>query len=82
LPELATLARNAEIVVGVDTGLTHLAAALGTSTVAIFTSTDPRLAGVAHASSRARDAGGNGLVPSLPDVVDHCGQLLRLAPRC
>ena len=82
LPELATLARNAEIVVGVDTGLTHLAAALGTSTVAIFTSTDPRLAGVACASSRARDAGGNGLVPSLSDVVDHCGQLLRLAPRC
>ena len=27
LPELAALARNAEVVVGVDTGLTHLAAA-------------------------------------------------------
>jgi heptosyltransferase-1 len=82
LPELATLARHAEIVVGVDTGLTHLAAALGTATVAIFTSTDPRLAGVACAGPYARDAGGNGRVPSLADVVDLCGQLLRQAPRC
>jgi heptosyltransferase-1 len=82
LPELATLARHAEIVVGVDTGLTHLAAALGTSTVAIFTSTDPHLAGVACAGAHARDAGGNGLVPSLADIVDLCGQLLRQAPRC
>jgi heptosyltransferase I len=82
LPELATLARHAEIVVGVDTGLTHLAAALGTSTVAIFTSTDPHLAGVSRAGPHARDAGGNGLVPSLAEIVDVCGQLLRQAPRC
>jgi heptosyltransferase I len=82
LPELATLARNAEIVVGVDTGLTHLAAALGTSTVAIFTATDPRLAGVACAGAHARDIGGNGIVPPLSDVVELCGQLLRQAPRC
>jgi heptosyltransferase-1 len=82
LPELATLAKHAEIVVGVDTGLTHLAAALGTSTVAIFTATDPRLAGVACAGPHARDAGGNGRVPALLDVVDICGQLLLQAPRC
>jgi heptosyltransferase-1 len=82
LPELATLSRHAEIVVGVDTGLTHLAAALGTSTVAIFTATDPRLAGVARTGVHARDAGGNGHVPSLADVVDLCAQLLRQAPRC
>ncbi|MEO8347251.1 MAG: lipopolysaccharide heptosyltransferase I [Betaproteobacteria bacterium] len=82
LPELATLARHAEIVVGVDTGLTHLAAALGTSTVSIFTTTDPRLAGVARAGPHARDAGGNGAVPSLADIVDLCGQLMRQAPRC
>ena len=46
-------ARHAELVVGVDTGLTHLAAALGTSTVAIFTATDPRLAGWARRTARA-----------------------------
>ena len=33
LPEAATLLAHAEIVVGVDTGFTHLAGALGTSTV-------------------------------------------------
>ena len=82
LPELATLARHAEVVVGVDTGLTHLAAALGTATVAIFTSTDPDLAGVACAGPHARVAGGNGHVPSLAGIVDLCGQLLRQAPRC
>jgi heptosyltransferase-1 len=82
LPELATLARHAEVVVGVDTGLTHLAAALGAPTVAVFTSTDPRLAGVACAGMHARDAGGNGLVPPLSAIVDLCGQLLRQAPRC
>ena len=73
---------SAEIVVGVDTGLTHLAAALGTATVAIFTTTDPRLAGVSCAGVHARDAGGNGVVPSLAEIVDLCGQLLRQAPRC
>jgi heptosyltransferase I len=82
LPQLATLLRGAEIAVGVDTGLTHFAAALGTSTVAIFTTTDARLAGVACAGPHARDAGGNGVVPSVAEIVDHCGQLLRQAPRC
>ena len=54
LAELATLARHAEAVVGVDTGLTHLAAALGTPTVAVFTTTDAALAGVARAGDRTR----------------------------
>ena len=57
--------RSAEVVVGVDTGLTHLAAALGTPTVAIFTTTDATLAGVAAAGPHAVDIGGNGRVPSL-----------------
>jgi heptosyltransferase-1 len=82
LPELATLTRNAEIAVGVDTGLTHLAAALGTPTVAIFTATDPRLAGVSCAGPHAQDAGGNGSVPPLDAIVELCGQLLRQMPRC
>lgn len=82
LPELATLARHAEIVVGVDTGLTHLAAALGTPTVAIFTATDPRLAGVSCAGSHARDVGDDGVVPALAKIVELCAQLLRQTPRC
>jgi len=82
LPEMATLARNAEVVVGVDTGLTHLAAALGTPTVALFTTTDAALAGVARAGPHACDLGGNGHVPSLDDAIAATGRVLRDAPRC
>lgn len=82
LPELATLAAHAEAVVGVDTGLTHLSAALRTPTVAIFTETDASLAGVARAGPHAVDVGGNGRVPSLDDVIEAVGRVLRDAPRC
>ena len=53
LAQLAALAHRAQIVVGVDTGLTHLAAAIGTATIAIFAATDPRLAGVARVGAHA-----------------------------
>ncbi|MFO1413421.1 MAG: lipopolysaccharide heptosyltransferase I [Burkholderiales bacterium] len=82
LPALAALARDAEIVVGVDTGLTHLAAAIGTSTVALFTTTDATLAGVARVGAHARDLGGNGVVPAVADAIEAVGALLRAAPRC
>ena len=82
LAELATLARHAEAVVGVDTGLTHLSAALGTPTVAVFTTTDAALAGVARTGSHAIDVGGNGTMPSFDDVAAALGRVLRGAPRC
>ncbi|MFO1315957.1 MAG: lipopolysaccharide heptosyltransferase I [Burkholderiales bacterium] len=82
LPELATLARHADVVAGVDTGLTHLAAALGTPTVAVFTATDAALAGVARAGTHALDLGGNGVVPAFDDVAAAVGRALRAAPRC
>jgi len=82
LAALAALLSRAELAVGVDTGLTHLAAALGTPTVAIFTETDPAGAGVAIAGVHARDLGGNGVVPTLADVQAAAGALLRAAPRC
>ncbi len=82
LAELATLARHAELAVGVDTGLTHLAAALGTPTVAVFTATDAALAGVARAGPHAQDLGGNGAVPSVDDVAAAVGRALSRAPRC
>ena len=82
LPALAGLLARAEVVVGVDTGLVHLAAALGTPTVALFTRTDPALAGVGHASPQARDLGGNGRVPTPDEARAAAGTLLRRAPRC
>jgi len=82
LPELAALIRHADIVVGVDTGLTHLAAAMGTSTVAVFTTTDPSLAGVARTGSHATDVGGHGSVPAPAAVLAAVGRQLQRAPRC
>lgn len=45
LGELATLIASASGVVGVDTGLAHLAAALGTPSITLYGSTDPGLIG-------------------------------------
>lgn len=81
LPSIAGLLRAAEIVVGVDTGLVHLAAALGTPAVALFTVTDPALAGVAIAGAHAVDLGGRGDVPTPASALEVIGRLLRLAPR-
>lgn len=82
LAALASLLARAEVAVGVDTGLTHLAAALRTPTVALFTQTDPRGAGVAVAGPHARDLGGCGVIPSLDDVRAAIGELVRAAPHC
>ena len=70
LPDLAALVETADLVVGVDTGLTHLAAVIGTPTVAVFTVTDPRLAGVAQTGPHAIDVGGSGNIPTLDEVID------------
>ena len=43
---------RARAVLGVDTGLSHLAAALGRPTVVIFGPTDPRLTGCKGVNSR------------------------------
>jgi heptosyltransferase III len=44
-PELSALIRNARVFVGPDTAATHLAAATGTQTVALYGPTDPRIWG-------------------------------------
>lgn len=82
LRDLAALLACAELAVGVDTGLTHLAAALRTPTLALFTETDPAGAGVAVAGPHARDLGGCGVVPTLDEVRAAAGALLTAAPRC
>jgi heptosyltransferase-1 len=77
LPAIAALLAGADLVCGVDTGLTHLAAALGTPTIAIFIATDPRLAGVERASKRGRDAGGIGIVPAPDEIFAIANELSR-----
>lgn len=82
LPELAALLARAEVVCGVDTGLVHLAAALGAPTVALFVATDPQLAGVTRAGPRCRDLGATGIVPTPSEVIATIGALLRSLPAC
>lgn len=68
LHDVAALLANAEAVVGVDTGLTHLACAFGKPTVAIYCDTDPARTGV-YGSARAVNLGGIGLQPSIDAVL-------------
>ncbi len=82
LTGLTTLLSRAELIIGVDTGLVHLAAALGTPTIALFVATDPALAGVARTGSHARDLGGIAEVPPVAAVLEAANALLRQTPRC
>jgi heptosyltransferase-1 len=68
LRALATVLGKARAVVGVDTGLVHLAVALGRPTAALYTATDPTLTGVYGDASRALNLGSVGNTPSVADV--------------
>jgi len=68
LLELAGIFQKANAVVGVDTGLTHLAAALGARTVGIYCGSDPALTGL-HGSSKAANVGAAGRPPSVSEVL-------------
>lgn len=68
LDRLAALLGGAAAVVGVDTGLTHLAGALGRPVVAIYCGTDPRLTGV-YGARHAENLGGSGVRPSPEEVL-------------
>jgi lipopolysaccharide heptosyltransferase I len=67
LDALASLMRAARCAAGVDTGLTHLCAALGVPTIGIFCASDPALTGL-YGSARARNLGAAGAPPQ-PDAV-------------
>jgi len=82
MPQAAALLARAELAVGVDTGFTHLAAVLGTPTVAIFTATDVARHGVAVTGAHARDAGDVGRVPDVDEVMLAAADVWKAAPRC
>jgi heptosyltransferase I len=68
LDRMVALLAGAAAIVGVDTGLTHLAAALGRPVVAIYCGTDPKLYGV-FGDRRARNLGGLGETPRPTEVM-------------
>jgi len=82
LPEAAALLAKASVAIGLDTGFTHLAAALGTPTVAIFGATDRARHGVECTGPHAQDLGDIGSPPTPDAVIAVAGARLREAPRC
>lgn len=68
LDQLAYLFATAEAVVGLDTGLSHLAAALGARTVGIYCGSDPALTGL-YGASGAKNVGGPGAPPEVAEVA-------------
>ena len=68
IEELAKVFGSARAVVGLDTGLTHLAAALGVPTVGIYCGSDPALTGL-YGAPRAKNIGGPGRAPLAAEVL-------------
>jgi heptosyltransferase-1 len=78
LAQLAALASRAALVIGIDTGLTHLAAAVGAPTVGIFCDYDTALVGLRGAA--VRSLGGVGQNPEVAQVLDACAALAAGGP--
>ncbi|MBE0613582.1 MAG: lipopolysaccharide heptosyltransferase I [Burkholderiales bacterium] len=70
IPGIASMLSGAHAVIGVDTGLTHLAAALGRPVVALYCDTHPGLTGVyAGHGARVRNLGDRDLMPEVGEVL-------------
>jgi heptosyltransferase-1 len=76
LMQATSLLGQAQIVIGVDTGLSHLAAALDIPTVGLYTATEPGLTGL-YAGERAVNLGGIQHPPSVDSVLATVSRLLQ-----
>lgn len=76
LDQIAKLIAGAQFVVGVDTGLLHLAAALGVPVVAIFAGSEPALTGP-MGRGRLSILGDDGKPPSVDAVVEAVESIVR-----
>jgi heptosyltransferase I len=74
LYEAAALLGGAHAVIGVDTGLAHLSAALNVPTIGIYIATDPALTGL-YAGTRVTNLGGINKAPEVVTVIDTLQQL-------
>ena len=68
LHTISVLMSHAKLVVGLDTGLTHLAAAFGKPTVGIFCSTDPSKTGVCGGLRKTLNYGNIDVQPDIETV--------------
>jgi heptosyltransferase-1 len=76
LDQVAALIAGAQFVVGVDTGLLHLAAALGVPLVAIFTGSQPGLTGPVGSGPIAV-LGTDGAPPAVDAVIEAVQKVVR-----
>jgi len=76
LIEIAAIIGKATAVIGVDTGLAHLAAGMGVPTIGIYTATDPALTGL-YAGDSAVNLGGKQRAPDVEDVITTLSRLTR-----
>jgi heptosyltransferase-1 len=75
LSRLASALAGARIVIGLDTGLTHLAAAVGAPTLGIFCDYDPALVGIVG-DGPSRSLGGVNRKPEVDEVLSAVERLL------
>lgn len=75
LDSIAATLGSARVVVGVDTGLSHLAAALGRPTVAIYCDYDPGLVGLVGDGPVA-SLGGAGVSTPASQVIEAIGRVI------
>ena len=75
IAELASVISQAKAAVGVDTGLSHLAAALNIPTIAIYTDTNPALTGVMGSQAQVINLGNIAEIPSVDSVIAHLNQM-------
>ena len=68
IAEIASLLAAARYAIGVDTGLTHFAGALGIPTIGIYVATDPATTGL-RGCARAVNVGGRGEIPGVDQVI-------------
>jgi heptosyltransferase I len=69
--QIASIIAKAKITIGVDTGLSHLSAALSIPTVAVYTETRPELTGVMAAKdAKVVNLGGQHQIPSYSAVLE------------
>lgn len=78
LTALAQELAAARVVIGVDTGLVHLAAALGRPTIALYCASDPLLTGVL-AETPFKNLGARGAPPTHDAVLQSVAAMLHLS---
>lgn len=79
IANLAAIIAQAKVAIGVDTGLSHLAAALDIPTIAMYTDTNPQLTGVMGGNKvPAFNLGGKQKTPNVAEVLETLTTIIKM----